>query len=281
MLIDTHAHLNLEAFENDWRETAKRALDAGIEIINVGVDFESSKKAVAIAEEFKEGVWAAVGLHPSEILKEKFDIAEYEKLAAHPKIVALGEIGLDYYHLPDTIRPEGAGGADEDRQIKTPGELKDLQKEVLTKFLNLSEKTRLPTIIHCRDAHDDMINLLENFDRESRGFDARGVMHCFSGNWEEARRYFNLGFLISFTGVITFAHFEGETLVKAPLDQIMVETDCPYLTPEPYRGGRNEPAYVEYVAREVARVKNISYEEVAKATTKNARRLFKKLQNKK
>ena len=131
--------------------------------------------------------------------------------------MALGEIGLDYYHLPDTIRPEGAGGTDEDRQIKSPGEFKDLQKEVLTKFLELSEKTRLPTIIHCRDAQADMISLLENFDHHSVGFDARGVMHCFSGNWEEARRYFNLGFLISFTGVITFAHFEGETLAKAPL----------------------------------------------------------------
>lgn len=277
MLIDTHAHLNLEAFENDWRETAKRALGAGIKIINVGTDLESSKKAVAIAEEFEDGVWAAVGLHPSEILKEQFTIAEYEKLAAHPKVVALGEIGLDYYHLPDTIRPEGAGGTDEDRQIKSPGEFKDLQKEVLTKFLELSEKTRLPTIIHCRDAQADMISLLENFDHHSVGFDARGVMHCFSGNWEEARRYFNLGFLISFTGVITFAHFEGETLAKAPLDQIMVETDCPYLTPEPYRGGRNEPLYVEYVAREVARVKNISYEEVEIATTENAKRLFRKI----
>jgi len=277
MLFDTHAHLNFEAFENDWRETAKRALDAGIQIINVGINLETSKKAITIAEEFPKGVYAAVGLHPSDVLNEKFDIGEYEKLVAHPKVVALGEVGLDYYRMPDTIRPEGAGGAAEGRQIKSPGEIKDLQKEVLTEFIKLSGKTRLPAIIHCRDAHADLINLLENFDRESRGFDARGVMHCFSGSWEEARRYLNLGFLISFTGVITFAHFEGETLAKVPLNKIMVETDCPYLTPEPYRGGRNEPRYVEFVAKEIARVKNESYEEVARVTTENARRLFSKM----
>jgi TatD DNase family protein len=277
MLIDTHAHLNLEAFDNDWRETAKRALNAGIKIINVGINLESSKKAVTIAEEFKEGVWAAVGLQPSEILNEKFDISEYEKLTAHPKVVALGEVGLDYYRLPDTIRPEEAGNFFAGRQIKSPGEIKDLQKEILIKFLELSEKTRLPTIIHCREAHDDLINLLENFDHKSVGFDARGVIHCFSGNWEEACRYFNLGFLISFTGVITFAHFEGEVLAKAPLDQIMVETDCPYLSPEPFRGGRNEPSYVEYVAREIARIKRINYDEVAKKTTENALCLFSKI----
>lgn len=276
MLFDTHAHLNLGAFDDDWREAAKRALDAGIWIINVGDNLETSKKAVAIAEEFPEGVYAAVGLHPSEVLEEQFDIAEYEKLAVHHKVVALGEVGLDYYRMPDTIRPEEAGGPIVGGQVKTPGEIKDLQKEILLEFIKLSEKTKLPVIIHCREAHADMINLLENFNR-APGPDARGVMHCFSGSWDEARRYFNLGFLISFTGVITFAHFEGEVLAKAPLDKIMVETDCPYLTPEPYRGGRNEPRYVEFVAKEVARVKKESYEEVARVTTENARRLFSKI----
>jgi TatD DNase family protein len=276
MLIDTHAHLNFEAFENDWHETAKRALDAGIQIINVGTNLETSKKAVAIAEEFSEGVYAAVGVHPSEILNEKFEIGEYEKLAAHPKVVALGEIGLDYYRLPDTIRPEGAGGVASGRQIKSPEEIKNLQKEILLNFLKLSGKTKLPVIIHCRDAHADLIQFLENFN-QAPGPDARGVMHCFSGSFDEAKRYLNLGFLISFTGVITFAHFEGETLAKVPLNKIMVETDCPYLTPEPYRGKRNEPRYVEFVAKEIARIKNEPYEEVAKVTTENARRLFSKM----
>ncbi len=276
MLFDTHAHLNFEAFENDWRETAKRAIDAGIQIINVGSNLETSKKAVAIAEEFPKGVYAAVALHPIHVLDEALDVEEYKKLAAHPKVVALGEIGLDYYHLPDTIRPEGAGGTTESRQIKSPEEIKNLQKEVLLKFLKLSEETKLPVIVHCRDAHADLINLLENFDKP-RGFDARGVMHCFSGSFEEARRYLNLGFLISFTGVITFAHFEGETLAKVPLNKIMAETDCPYLTPEPHRGKRNEPLFVEFVAKEIARIKNESYEEVARVTTENARRLFSKI----
>lgn len=276
MLFDTHAHLNFEAFNDDWRETAKRALDAGIQIVNVGSNLETSKKAVAIAEEFSEGVYAAVGLHPIHVLDEEVNIAEYEKLAAHPKVVALGEIGLDYYRIPDTIRPEGAGGAAADRQIKSPAEIKNLQKEVLLDFLKLSEATKLPAIIHCREAHADLIDLLEKFDRP-KGFDARGVMHCFSGSWKEARRYLNLGFLISFTGVITFAHYEGETLAKVPLNKVMVETDCPYLTPEPYRGKRNEPRYVEFVAREIARIKNEPYEEVAKVTTENAKRLFSKI----
>lgn len=276
MLFDTHAHLNFEAFNDDWKETAERALDVGVRIINVGSNLETSKKAIAIAEEFPEGVYAAVGLHPIHVLDEEVDIADYEKLAAHPKVVALGEVGLDYYHLPDTIRPEGAGGLATGKQIKSPEEIKNLQKEVLLKFLKLSETTKLPTIVHCREAHTDLIDLLENFNKP-RGFDARGVMHCFSGSWEEARRYLNLGFLISFTGVITFAHFEGEVLAKAPLDKIMVETDCPYLTPEPHRGGRNEPAYVEFVAKEVARVKNEPFEEVARVTMENAKRLFPKI----
>jgi len=276
MLIDTHAHLNFEAFENDWRETAKRALLAGIKIINVGSNLKTSKRAIEIAEEFKEGVYAAVGLHPVHVLDEEVEIEEYRKLAAHPKVVALGEIGLDYYRLPETIRPEGAGGVAGGRQIKSPEEIKNLQKEILLKFLKLGAEEKLPVIVHCREAHVDLIELLEDFDKPA-GSDARGVMHCFSGSWEEARRYFNLGFLISFTGIITFAHFEGEVLAKAPLEKIMVETDCPYLTPEPHRGGRNEPLYVEFVAREVARIKDKPYEEVAKITTENAKRLFLKI----
>lgn len=282
MLIDTHAHLNLSAFDNDWKETAKRALDAGIKIINVGSDLETSKKAVAIAEEFSEGVYAAVGLHPSEVFSARGgsayggDISEYEKLAAHPKVVALGEVGLDYYRLPETIRPEGSGSGVSGRQIKSPAEIKNFQKDVLSEFLKLSAKTKLPLVIHCRDAHADMIQLLENFNAPP-GPDARGVMHCFSGSWDEAKRYLNLGFLISFTGIITFAHYEGEVLAKIPLNKIMVETDCPYLTPEPHRGKRNEPSYVEYVAREVARVKNEPYDEVARITTENAGRLFPKI----
>lgn len=276
MLFDTHAHLNFEAFKNDWKETANRALDAGIKIINVGSNLETSKKALAIAEEFKEGVYAAVGLHPIHVLDEEGDIEEYKKLAAHPKVVALGEIGLDYFRIPTTIRPEGAGGVTMDRQIKSSAEIKNLQKEVLLKFLKLGVEEKLPVIVHCREAHTDLIDLLENFNKP-QGSDARGVMHCFSGSWEEARRYLNLGFLISFTGVITFAHYEGEPLEKIPLNKIMVETDCPYLTPEPHRGKRNEPRYVEYIAKEVARVKDETYEEVARVTTENARLLFSKI----
>jgi TatD DNase family protein len=277
MLFDTHAHLNFEAFLDDWKETAKRALDAGIKIINVGSNLETSKKAVAIAEEFPDGVYAAVGLHPVHVSDEDIDIEEYKKLAVHPKVVALGEIGLDYFRMPSSIRPEGSGSGVSGRQIKSPTEIKNLQKGVLLEFLKLSVEKKLPVIVHCREAHADLIQLLENFDKPA-GPDARGVMHCFSGSFEEARRYLNLGFLISFTGVITFAHYEGEALAKIPLNKIMVETDCPYLTPEPHRGKRNEPLYVEFVAKEVARVRNESYEEVEKITTENAKRLFSKME---
>jgi len=301
MLIDTHAHLNFEAFNNDWKEVAKRALDKDIWMINVGSNLETSKRAVEIAENFEEGVYAAVGLHPIHVLDENFDIGEYEKLVVHPKVVAVGEVGLDYYRLPTTIRPEQMKKINSERQIKTPDDIKNLQKEILKEFINLSEKFRLPLILHCRDgalnpkeirsqmlagpnrvqrglgAHHEMLDILYEFDTKSSGFDTRGVAHCFSGDWEQTLRYFNLDFLISFTGVITFAHYEGEVLKKAPLNKIMVETDCPYLTPEPHRGGRNEPVYVEYVAREVARVKGVSYEEVVEQTTNNALCLFSKI----
>jgi len=278
MLIDTHAHLNLPAFDNDWKETAKRALDAGIWMINVGDNLETSKKAVAMAEEFSEGVYAAVGLHPSEIFAEQFDISEYKKLAAHPKVVALGEVGLDYYRLPESVRPEGAGGALGNKQIKSPEEIKNLQKEVLIEFLKLGAEERLPVIIHCRDAHTDMIPLLENFNRPA-GPDARGVMHCFSGSFDEAKRYLNLGFLISFTGIITFSNFDQEILRKIPENKIMVETDCPLLTPVPHRGKRNEPIFVEFVAKELAKARGDTYEIIAEKTTKNALTLFSKIKN--
>lgn len=300
ILFDTHAHLNFEAYNGDWKEVAKRALDKGIWMINIGSDLKTSKRAVEIAEEFPEGVYAAVGLHPIHVLDENFNINEYEELALHPKVVAIGEVGLDYYHLPVTLKPEGMGKV-AGRQIKTPNDIKNLQKEILKEFIKLSEKLRLPLILHCRDgvvtereihaqklagpshkqkglgAHYEMLNILSEFDVSSSGFDTRGVAHCFSGDWEQALRYFNLDFLISFTGVITFAHYEGEVLKKAPLNKIMVETDCPFLTPEPFRGGRNEPSYVEYVAREVARIKEIGYEEVAEQTTENALCLFSKI----
>ncbi|MDP1890102.1 MAG: TatD family hydrolase [Gemmatimonadaceae bacterium] len=278
MLIDTHAHLNLPAFDNDWKETAKRALDAGIWMINVGDNLETSKKAVAMAEEFPEGVYAAVGLHPSEIFAEQFDISEYKKLAAHPKVVALGEVGLDYYRLPESVRPEGAGGALGNKQIKSPEEIKNLQKEVLIEFLRLGAEERLPVIIHCRDAHADMIPLLENFNRPV-GPDARGVMHCFSGGFDEAKRYLNLGFLISFTGIITFSNFDQEILKKIPENKIMVETDCPYLTPVPHRGKRNEPLFVEFIAKELAKARGDTYGTIAEKTTKNTLTLFSKIKN--
>jgi len=256
MLFDTHAHLNFEAFNDDWKEVIKRAHDAGIWVINVGSNLKTSKKAIEIAEQYKEGVYAAVGLHPIHVFDEEADVEEYEKLTKHPKVVAIGEIGLDYYHIPEELDAE---------------KFKKKQKEVLEKFNNLSEKIGLPIIIHCREAHNDLINFFENKPAERR---TRGVMHCFSGNGEEAKKYLDLNFLISFTGVITFKKYNNEVLRTISLDKLMVETDCPYLAPEPHRGERNEPLYVKYIIEEVARVKGAQYREVAKQTTENALKFF-------
>jgi TatD DNase family protein len=199
-------------------------------------------------------------LHPIHVFDEEVDLDEYEKLIKHPKVVAIGEIGLDYYRIPEEIVAE---------------KFKNKQKEILEKFNSLSEKTGLPMIIHCREAHDDLIKFFENKkiidDRK-----ARGVMHCFSGNSEEAKKYLDFNFLISFTGVITFKKYNNEALRAVPLDKLMVETDCPYLAPEPYRGERNEPLYVKYIAEKVAEVKGMSYEEVEQQTTENALRFFLK-----
>ncbi|KKS65705.1 MAG: Hydrolase, TatD family [Parcubacteria group bacterium GW2011_GWC1_43_12] len=271
MLVDTHAHLNFSAFREDSEKAARRALQSGVWFINVGSQIDTSRRAVKFAKDYNEGVFAAVGLHPIHLKQqsvreevdedefieiktreEKFDPEKYIELARDPKVVAIGEIGLDYYHNAQN---------------------KNLQREALLEQLNLAESVNKPVILHCREAHNDLLEILKNWTRFGNK-EIRGVVHSFSGRWSQAREYLAMGFYLGFNGIITFARDYDRIVKEAPLDRLVVETDCPYLTPIPFRGKRNEPAYVKYVAEKVAEIRNISVDEVAKATTDNARKLF-------
>lgn len=269
MLIDYHAHINLRAFHDDSDEVIKRSLDAGVWMINVGTQSTTSIRAVQMAEKYSEGVYAAVGIHPihlsgdvhhfdeweeeiSVLSKgEVVDMNFYRKLAEHPKVVAIGEVGLDYYRLDGDVEFE-----------------KQKQKEVLQKFIALSEEIKKPIIFHCRDAYDDLLAMLpKNFP---------GVIHCFTGTMEEAKKILDHGLYIGFTGIVTFpkALNVQEAAKMVPLNRLMIETDCPYLSPQPVRGKRNEPQYVRYVAEKIAELKGISFEAVASSATKNSQSLF-------
>jgi len=251
MLADSHAHIDDERFDADREEVVARALAAGVSlIVNIGADMASSARSVALAEKYP-GIYAAVGMHPhdSRDMKET-DYRQLEQWATHPKVVAIGEIGLDY-HYDLSPRP--------------------VQKEVFLRQLDLARKTGKPFIIHEREAHADMLDIIRN---AARGLN--GVFHCFSGSVETAREYLKMGFYISVAGPVTFPKsVKTKEVAKAvPLDRLLVETDSPYLTPQPFRGKRNEPAYVRLVAEEIANLRDISLAELAVATTANVRRLF-------
>jgi len=271
MLFDTHAHVNFNAYKNDSPEVIKRSLDAGVFMINVGSQYSTSKRAVEMAEKHEEGVYAAVGLHPMhletglvkikgdpdevlfETTEEDFDYIRYKALAQNNKVVAVGEIGLDYYWRPKT---------------KARQELfKEKQRVILEKQIDFAQELNLPIIFHCRMAHNELIEILE------KRIGVRGTVHCFTGIWEQAQKYLEMGFYLGVNGII-FKMDIKETIEKAPLDRILLETDCPYLTPSPMEG-RNEPIYIKYVAEEVAKIKKLNYEEIAEATTQNAKKLFK------
>lgn len=283
MLIDTHAHLNFNAYKEDWEEVIKRTLESNIWIINIGTQLDTSKKAVKIAQKYSKGVYAAVGLHPIHLKTglvkikidpeeteinsegEDFDICKYRLLVkSSKKVVAIGEIGLDYYWKPKTKR-----------KLEL---FKEKQKNLLLKQLELAKELNLPVIFHCRMAHDDLINSVIN---NSSGADLliRGVVHCFTGDWEQAKKYLEMGFYLGFNGLIFKMNFD-EIIRKTPLEKILIETDCPYLLPsealtkEGERMSRNEPLYVKYVAEKIAKIKNMSFKEIAEITTKNAKRLF-------
>ena len=253
MLIDTHAHLNFNAYKDDVDEVIKRTLANDVWMINVGSQYSTSKRAVEITWRYPEGVYAAVGLHPIHA-RDGFDQEKYKELAESPKVVAIGEIGLDYKSEYSSF--------------------KEKQKEVFLEQLALAKELDLPVIFHCRMAHQDMISMLKKYNQEFRG-----VIHCFTGNWEEAEEYIRMGLHLGFNGIIYKLKLDG-IIKKTPLKKILIETDCPYLTPplpaeaSAKAGSRNEPIYVRHIAEEIAEVKNISYEEISKITTENAKKLF-------
>jgi TatD DNase family protein len=278
-LIDTHCHLNLPYFKDDMDETIHRALNAGIEMIVVGTDYKSSKKALDIANRFQSGVYVAVGLHPESLENrmeqegdakayfeaEDFNADIYQQLAKFPRVVAVGEIGLDYFR-PDTTSP-------------TWEATKAKQRQVLWQQLEFALQLGLPVMIHCRQAHDDMMALLTDFKKKYRQLLPAdrpwGVLHCFSGDENLAWHYFNLGLCISFTGLVTFSKNWDSLIRKMPDDRLLIETDSPFMTPEPYRGKRNEPFLVSYVAKRIAEIRGVSVEKIASITTANAKNLFR------
>ena len=259
MLIDTHAHLNFEAFDDDRDHIIKDCLSKNIWVVNVGTNQETAQKAGRIAQQYNEGIYAAVGLHPYHVVnsdtKEEFDYQIYKELAENKKVRAIGEIGLDYTYTDE-------------------GEERKLQKEVLKKQLKLAQEMDLPVIIHCREAWRDLLQILGQWSNVSDQMSKLGVAHFYSGTWNQAKKLFKLGFLISFTGVVTFAREYDEVIKKAPLEELMVETDCPYVAPTPHRGKRNKPQYVKYVAQKIGEIKDINVERVEEKTTKNAREIF-------
>lgn len=259
MLIDTHAHLDMKNFKHEVSAILSRAKEVGVEkVINVGVDPDSSKASIDLARRYPE-IYAAVGIHPDAANLLNIETRSYlSDLALHDKVVAIGEIGLDYYYLKRSSQ-----------YARYPK--REEQIFCFEQMLDIALEHKLPVIIHNRESDSDMIAILKSY-----GGSIRGVVHCFSSDWEFAEKILDLGLAISFTGNITFKkNLELERVVKKmPIGSIMVETDCPFLTPEPYRGKRNEPAFVIEAARKIAEIKGMSLAEVEIETTKKARKLF-------
>ncbi|TAJ08909.1 MAG: TatD family deoxyribonuclease [Nitrospirae bacterium] len=257
MLIDTHAHLDDTRYDDDREAVITRARDAGVEtFVTIGCDLATSKAAVDLAARYPF-VYAAVGVHPHEVKHiEDGWYDEFRRLAGHEKVVAYGEIGLDYHYNHSPPK---------------------LQRERFREQVGLAKELRLPLVIHTREAQEDTIAIL----KEEKAGDVGGVFHCFSGDAWLAKDALDLGFYLSFSGVITFqnAAMLRDIVKTVPLDRILVETDCPYLTPVPYRGKRNEPAFVKLVVEKIAEVKGpaevAGVEEIGRITSDNARRLFK------
>ncbi len=276
-MIDTHCHIQFNAYKNDQADVIKRCQEKGIILNVVGTQKDTSQAAVEIAEKFPF-MYASIGLHPIHLFsthideeeskflsrEEDFDYEYYKNLGQSPKVVAIGECGLDLYRIP-----EG----------KTKEEILEKQRPTFTAQYNLAQELGLAMVIHVREAHEEMVELLTSLTSK-----IRGTVHCYTGNWHYAQKYLALGLNLGFTGVITFPPKKSdpqtqlsllEVVRNCPLDRIVVETDAPYLAPNPYRGKRCEPWMVEEVIKKIAEVKGISPKEVAVATTENAKKIFK------
>jgi TatD DNase family protein len=263
---DTHAHLDFPDYRDDLPDVIERAEAAGItRIISIGTNLASSVRAIKLAERFP-GVFAAVGWHPSDAHEAPDDIRDpLRQWVKHPKVVALGEIGLDYHRLPGK---KPGGNANDDTRYKQK------QAEIFQQQLEVAAETGMNCVIHQRDSFDDTLAQLKPFAGK-----VRGVFHCFGENADRMRRVLEIGSLVSFTGIVTFKNGQNvrDTVAATPLDQFMLETDCPYLAPVPYRGKRCEPAYVKEISETVAQVKGCSAEELSRATCQTAAEFFSKL----
>jgi TatD DNase family protein len=264
--FDTHAHLDYPEYANDLTEVIARAQAAGItRIISIGTSLESSERAIRLAEKFPP-VYAAVGWHPTEALHAPDDLRPaLRKLAEHPKVVAIGETGLDYHHLPGE-KPEFTSVDDQ--------RYKEKQAEIFRQQMEVAAECGLNCVIHQRTAFDDTLAQMKPFIGKTRG-----VFHCFGESVERMRQVFEIGSLVSFTGIVTFKNAQNvrAAVAAAPLGKFMLETDCPYLAPVPYRGKRCEPAYVREISEMVAQIKNCSADELSAATCQTAREFFHKL----
>ncbi|MBP7804911.1 MAG: TatD family hydrolase [Candidatus Pacebacteria bacterium] len=265
--FDVHAHVNFKAFDEDREEVFKRAKEAGVALMNVGTQQKTSAYAVELAEKYGPDVYASVALHPIHTTAsyhdtkelgeegkaftskgEEFDMAYYEELAKKDVVKAIGECGLDYYRLE-----EGTA---------------ELQKKVFIQHIEIANKVGKPLMCHIRNAYQDAADILREHAK------VKGDIHFFAGTWEEAKMFLGMGFTLSFTGVITFTHDYDEVVRNTPLDMILTETDCPYITPTPFRGQRNEPMHVREVVKAIARIKELDEETVRKQLAENAKRVF-------
>ena len=281
MLIDTHTHVNMKAFELDENQVLLNALEKNIWLVNVGTKYETSKKAVEIAERYDEGVYAALAIHPIHLhddieefdiidgkeykfttKKQEFDYEKFKELAlSSSKVVAIGETGLDVYRMSDDKKEE----------------VLKVQEDVFRQSIRLAKELDLAVIVHGRGQADNPTaiydRIIEILEEEKP---ARVVAHCFGGTLEQGVKLAQMGYYVGITGIVTFknAKMVADLARWLPLENIVIETDAPYLAPDPYRGKRNEPSYVEFVARKIAEIRGVDYEKVAYETTVNARRLF-------
>jgi TatD DNase family protein len=283
MLIETHAHLDYPDFAPDFDDVLRRATQAGVtRIITIGTSVESSRRTVDLAEKYPN-VFAVIGVHPTFAHEAEDDVVTpLRELAKSPRVVAIGEIGLDYHYLPSIeaakrkdVQVFNALQSATEEQIEATiedGAYKSKQVELFEQLLDLAVELRMNVVIHQRDAWDDTLEILRDYGRQ-----VSGVFHCFGGTLEQANEVLGLSHLVSFTGIVTFKNGKQvrEVAAKVPMDSFMVETDCPYLAPVPFRGKRCEPAYTRLVAEEIARARGISLEEIAGATTATAQEFFR------
>ncbi len=264
--FDAHTHVNFVAYKDDRDATVLRAKEADVGMNVVGTQLDTSRAAVALAEKY-DHVFATIGLHPIHTSKsyhdekelgeggkeftsrgEVFDAAAYEALGHYPRVIAIGECGLDYFRLEE----------------KT----KEVQKDAFIQQIELANKLQKPLMLHIRNAYEDALEVLKSHAK------VKGDVHFFAGDWETAKRFLDFGFTLSFTGVVTFTHDYDETIRNMPLDMILSETDAPYVTPEPNRGKRNEPAYIPRIVRQIADIRGEDFENVAGQIFENAKRVF-------